>query len=204
MKINTNGWNRFRYTVYIPIYDVLAYVFKNTRKAAAGSLHIKAGEKVLILGSGTGLDLPNMPDDCEITAIDLTPAMVATTKRRNRRLKKNLSAFVMDGQNLTFPDNTFDKVIIHLVLAVIPDPYACLKEAERVAKPGAVISVFDKLLPKGKRVTWIRKILNYPSDFFFSDINRDIYEIASHTNLKIVQDIPENFWGLFRRVLLEK
>jgi phosphatidylethanolamine/phosphatidyl-N-methylethanolamine N-methyltransferase len=40
----------------------------------------------------------------------------------------------MDGQDLIFEDKTFDYVILHLILAVIPDPEKCLLEVERVLK----------------------------------------------------------------------
>ncbi len=37
----------------------------------------KSGEKLLILGCGTGLDLEYIPKGVDITAVDITPAMVS-------------------------------------------------------------------------------------------------------------------------------
>ena len=67
MKINTNAWNRIRYTLYTPGYDLIARIFENSRRKSIESLQVIAGEKVLIIGAGTGLDLEFLPNDCEIT-----------------------------------------------------------------------------------------------------------------------------------------
>jgi phosphatidylethanolamine/phosphatidyl-N-methylethanolamine N-methyltransferase len=136
MKINTNKWNRIRYTIYAPFYDILVGYFTSTRKKSIQLLAIEPGNKVLLLGAGTCLDLNMIPKGCEITAIDITPAMIEKIKKRNQKLNHDLKTIVMDGQKLEFSDNLFDKIILHFVLAVIPDPVSCIKEAERVLKLG--------------------------------------------------------------------
>src|SRR5665647_456833 len=129
MKINTNAWNRIRYTLYTPGYDLIARIFEQSRKRSIESLQVKPGDNVLIVGAGTGLDLEFLPDFCEIIATDLTPSMVERIKKRNQLLNLNVQALVMDGMALTFEDRTFDKIILHLILAVIPDSMACISEA---------------------------------------------------------------------------
>ena len=204
MKINTNAWNRIRYTIYSPFYDLLVGHFENTRKKSIHSLEIKPGDKVLLLGAGTGLDLNTIPHDCKIMAIDITPAMIEKVKRRNQKLNHDLQVAVMDGQKLEFPDNSFDKIILHFVLAVIPDPVSCIKEAERVLKFGGYITVFDKFLPKNRKVSFLRKIVNPLANLFFTDINRSFESIVNATNLKIVSDIDAHFKGKFRLIKLAK
>jgi len=68
MKIYINSWNKIRYTIYTPGYDLIAGYFKGSRKRSIESLGIKAGDKVLIIGAGAGLDLTLLPKDCEVTA----------------------------------------------------------------------------------------------------------------------------------------
>ena len=123
---------------------------------------------------------------------------------RNKKLNLQLEAMVMDGHKLFFPDQTFDKVILHLILAVIPDPVACLLEAERVLKPGGKISILDKFVPAGNEVSLLRKLLNPLTTFLFSDITRSIETIIANTGLRIVSDLPANFRGNFRILLVEK
>ena len=57
MNLNTNLWNRLRYTLYTPIYDLLVgRIFTSSRRKSIELLHIQPGEKVLLVGAGTGLD----------------------------------------------------------------------------------------------------------------------------------------------------
>lgn len=80
------------------------------------------------------MDLPYLIGDYQITAIDLTPAMLNQLQIRAAKLEMNINILEMDGQNLQFENNSFDCVILNLILAVIPDPKKCIAEAERVLK----------------------------------------------------------------------
>jgi len=110
----------------------------------------------------------------------------------------------MDGQALRYDDNSFDKIILHLILAVIPNPVACIKEAERVLKPGGYIVVFDKFVHKDKKVSFIRRFANLLTNFFFSDITRDFESIVNKTELVVISDIDADFNGNFRLIKLIK
>ena len=204
MKINTNTWNKIRYTLYTPGYDLIAGYFKASRTKSIDSLDLKPSDKVLIIGAGTGLDLEIIQTDCDIIATDITPSMIARIKKRNIKLKRNVDAIVMDGQALRYDDNSFDKIILHLILAVIPNPVACIKEAERVLKPGGYIVVFDKFVRKDTEVSFIRRFLNLLTNFIFSDITRDFESIVNKTGLMVISDIEADFKGNFRSIKMTK
>jgi ubiquinone/menaquinone biosynthesis C-methylase UbiE len=204
MQINTNTWNKVRYTIFTPLYDLIGQVFTKLRKESIEQLQIKPQEQILLIGAGTGLDLVFIEKNALITATDLTPAMVKKIKDRSRRLNLPVNALVMDGQQLQFDDNYFDKIILHLIVAVIPDPVRCMKEAERVLKPGGLIVIFDKFLPAGQKLSVKRKFANLFTNLLFSNINRRFETILGHTNLKVVRDRPVGFGGNFRIILLTK
>ncbi|MHC1690710.1 MAG: class I SAM-dependent methyltransferase [Bacteroidales bacterium] len=204
MKINTNTWNKIRYTLYTPGYDLVAGYFKASRTKSIDSLDLKPSDKVLIIGAGTGLDLEIIQTDCDIIATDITPSMIARIKKRNIKLKRNVDAVVMDGQALRYDDNSFDKIILHLILAVIPNPVACIKEAERVLKPGGFIVVFDKFVRKDTEVSFIRRFLNLLTNLIFSDITRDFESIVNKTGLEVITDIDADFKGNFRLIKMTK
>lgn len=204
MKINTNRWNRLRYTFYTPVYDRIGRLFEFSRQRSIDALQVQPGDQVLIVGAGTGLDLEFLPDHCRITAIDLTPSMVERMIFRNQTLHRNVEAVVMDGQALTFEAETFDKAILHLILAVIPDPVACIREVARVLKPGGTVVVFDKFVRKGGKVSLRRKALNLFSNFLATDITRDIYAIVENSGLTILSDEEADFRGYFRLIKLKK
>ncbi len=199
--MNNNTWHKIRYTIYTPIYDGIAGIFKASRRKSIDPLNIKEGDKVLIVGAGTGLDLEFLPAGCQVIATDITPSMV---KKIENRKSNNVETMVMDGHKLDFENESFDKIILHLILAVIPDPVTCIKECERVLKVGGQIAVFDKFVLADHEVSQIRKGLNIISNFLFSDITRKIEEIISHTQLKIISNTAADFNGNFRILLINK
>jgi phosphatidylethanolamine/phosphatidyl-N-methylethanolamine N-methyltransferase len=205
MSLNTNTWNRLRYTLYLPIYDLIAdRIFRKYRRRSVELLNAEPNDAILILGAGTGLDLPYLRGYTNLTAIDITPGMIAKLQHRAKRLLLPVDARVMNGQQLTFADNSFDAIVAHLILAVIPDPIACIKEVERVLKPGATVMVFDKFLPDGQKPTIVRRFFNQIAATLFSDINRSIGTIVSHTPLTIELNEPAALNGTFRLVRLRK
>lgn len=200
----SNLWNKIRYSLYVPIYDAAGRWFTEYRRISIQQLALQPGQRVLLVGAGTGLDLEQLPDDVHITATDLTPAMVARIKLRNSWLNKQLETHVMDGHALTFPDNSFDAIVLHLILAVIPDPGRCLQEAERVLKPGGKITVFDKFLPTGQKAPAWRQVMNFFTRIVATSINRHFEAIHAVTGLRILDDKAVGLYGNLRVILLEK
>ncbi|HEY4786788.1 MAG TPA: class I SAM-dependent methyltransferase [Bacteroidales bacterium] len=204
MPVNTNRWNKIRYSLFLPIYDLIAAPLYQQRKRSIELLSPLPEEKILILGAGTGLDLPYLQQCNHLTAIDITPGMIAMLKARARRLHISVDAAVMDGQQLRFPDESFDCIIMHLIIAVIPDPVRCIREAERVLKPGGRIIIFDKFLPDAAQLSTRRKIVNFFTNFMFSDITRRSADIINKTGLKKTDDVSAALGGMFRIIRLEK
>lgn len=199
-----NLWNQARYTMALPVYDKIAGIFSSQRKKSIDKLNIHADENILILGAGTGLDLPFLPLCGSITAIDITPGMIHRLKKRAQKSGIVVNAMIMDGQKLSFPENTFDCVILHLIVAVIPDPVKCLQEAERVLKAGGRVAVFDKFIQEGKKPSILRKIINIFSGILFSEINRSIHKLLKSTSFIIQYDENAGFHGLLRILILRK
>lgn len=186
-----------RWTLYAPIYDAFIS-FEPQRRRALELLELKAGERVLIVGCGTGLDLPLLPAGLDVTAIDLTPAMV----RRARERAPGIDIRVMDAQRLEFPDAMFDAAVLHLIVAVVPDPLACMREAARVLKAGGRVSVFDKFA-RGKP-SFLRRALNVATRAFGTDINRNLGDLATASGFGIEAEEGAMLGGMFRVARLRK
>jgi len=195
MNINSNGWNKIRYSAYQPFYDIIAKYFRPFRSKSIESLHIKSNDKVLIVGAGTGLDLEFLVGNKNITAIDITPSMLARLERRANKLGIEVTALVMDGSKLDFEEETFDIVILHLIVAVIPDAVSCLQETERVLKTKGKFTIMDKFLEPGSLPSFFRKILNPIFIFLATSITRDIDKLLSKTSL--IKERHEKLGSIF-------
>jgi phosphatidylethanolamine/phosphatidyl-N-methylethanolamine N-methyltransferase len=195
-------WNRVRYTLWAGFYDRVVR-FGRQRRRAIERLALQPGERVLVVGAGTGADLPYLPPDTAVLATDLTPAMLA---RARPKAGTGVELRVMDGQALELPDASFDAVLLHLILAVIPDPVACLRESARVLRPGGRISVFDKFVASGRRPSLGRRLANVPARLLATDLTRVLEEIlaASGAPLEIESDEEAAFGGAFRIVILRR
>ena len=199
-------WNRLRYTLWAPFYDGLvgAVGFGNARRHSIERLRLKDGDRVLIVGAGTGLDLEFVPPAMSITAVDVTPAMLRRLTRRAAHAGRPVSAHVMDARSLTFPNASFDAVIMHLILAVMPQPELGVREAARVLKSGGRIAIFDKFLRDQEQPSNARRLLNVVTGTLFSDINRRLEPLVHGTGLVVDRNEPAGFGGVFRSITLSK
>ena len=200
-------WNRVRYTLWAPLYDRVATSvagFDAARRRSIERLKLRPGDRVLIAGAGTGLDLPCFPPGVHLTAVDVTPAMLERLRDRAAALGLDVDARVMDARHLAFPDASFDAVVLHLVLAVMPEPERGLLEAARVVKPRGRIGVFDKFLPPGRALTLRRRLLNLPARLLCTDMNRRLEPMVARAALAVEFDEPVAFGGLYRVVTLRR
>jgi ubiquinone/menaquinone biosynthesis C-methylase UbiE len=202
VRLATNRWNRLRYTFWAPVYDPMIRVFTRERRRSLRLLDLRPGERVLIVGAGTGADIPGIPAGPSVLATDLTRAMLAVARRRQR---PGIRFALMDGQRLGVPDGRFDAAILHLILAVIPDPVRCLQEVSRALRPGGRVVVYDKFV-RGGRVPLAVRLVNPLARVLFTEMTRDFEQILARAAqpLVVAHDEPARLGGLFRHILLRK
>jgi len=103
-----------------------------------GELLAQARGRVLELGAGTGLNLGLYPQAIEtLTMVEPDPHM---TKQLRQKLADSgrsaeISVVEAPGEDLPFPDGSFDTVVVTLVLCTVPDQAATLAEIKRVLAP---------------------------------------------------------------------
>lgn len=202
---NTTTWNRIRYGLYAPIYDAVAdRTFRQPRQTSLAQVEWQPGMRVLLVGAGTGLDLPWLPEDIELHATDLSPAMVQRIRQRAEKLAREVQAVEMDAEQLGYPDGHFDVVIMHLVLAVMPDPSRGLAEAHRVLKDGGQLCVLDKFQTDAHPAGPLRRILNAFTSAIATDITRQARPLLEGAGFVIERDTPVLMGSLVRALLARK
>jgi ubiquinone/menaquinone biosynthesis C-methylase UbiE len=110
--------------------------------ALADLVGVAAGERVIDIGCGPGaLALHLARIGAQVTAIDHSPAMVARLGKRAGEQGAAIHAEAMDGQALTFADDSFDLAISAFGIFLFPDNHAGLREAVRVVRPGGRVAL---------------------------------------------------------------
>lgn len=201
----TNRWNRIIYRLWAPIYDgTLNRFFLPGRTKALQLLGLQAGEWVLIVGIGTGADLPLLPKGVQGIGVDLSREMLAKACLKLERSPACVQLLQADAQTLLVNPASFDAVMLNLILSVIPDGKACLQAAFQALKPGGRAVIFDKFLREGKHVSLPRKFINLFSTLLGTDINRRLSDLMTGCPCEIIQDEPGIANGLYRVILLRK
>jgi phosphatidylethanolamine/phosphatidyl-N-methylethanolamine N-methyltransferase len=202
LRLNTNRWNRLRYTFWAPFYDLVGWGFDGRRRESLRLLDPRPGERILVVGCGTGADLRYLPDGCLVLATDLTPAML---QRARPRARPGHLLAVMDGQQLGVQAASVDAVVLHLILAVVPDPARCLQEAARTLRPGGRMVVFDKFVAQS-RAPLLLRLANIVTNALFTDVTRNFQEILDRSEAPLVIDYeaPALLKGLFRHLRLRR
>jgi phosphatidylethanolamine/phosphatidyl-N-methylethanolamine N-methyltransferase len=135
------------YDRWAPVYDlVFGGVFSKGRKAAIQATN-RLGGRVLEVGVGTGISLPQYAPNLRIFGTDISEAMLRKAKERvtEQHLGNIEGLAVMDAEKLEFPDDSFDVVMAQYVVTAVPNPEAALDEFARVLRPGGELIILTRV-----------------------------------------------------------
>ncbi len=100
--------------------------------------------RVLEVGTGPGFFAVLLRElGCDVTAIDLTPAMLAEAKENAGALADGIRFMEMNAEALAFAGGSFDAVISRNLTWNLPHPDRAYAEWARVLKPGGLLLNFD-------------------------------------------------------------
>lgn len=139
------------YDRWSPIYDhVFGRVFRRGRSEAVRAAE-RIGGRVLEVGVGTGLSLPQYSHGCRITGVDVSPDMLAKAREKvaEHRLGHIDDLLVDDAEALSFPDASFDVVVAQYVVTAVGHPERALDEFARVCRPGGEIVIATRVSASG-------------------------------------------------------
>jgi len=130
------GWHR-----WIPVVRVWV---GHATELMLDLAHVGTGGRVLDIAAGDGdqslLAAARVGPTGFVLATDIAPNLVALASQTAREKGlENLDARVMDAENLTVDDESFDVIICRLGLFFLPDLPRALSEIRRALKPGGRI-----------------------------------------------------------------
>lgn len=181
------------YSLIAPLYDQIFQRFLAQGHVEIGQLlkkvKNKRGIKVLEIGVGSGLSLSHLPSAIDYKGIDINEKMLIRARKKAEGLnRRKIALELMDAENLTMRDNSYDLVMAASVITAVDSPIRTMKEMIRVTKKGGHIAVIANL----------RETSSIKSDFvkFFDPITRkylgfrtdlDLESIKKLRNVKLVE-----------------
>ena len=156
--------NDFVERVYEKISTVYDLTFGPTlhpgRVDAIRRMAVKAGDRVLEVGVGTGINAALYPVDCTVTGVDFsTPMLEKARKRIAHKGVRNMRLLEMDAADLKFADDSFDIVYAPYVISVVADPVTVAREMYRVCKPGGRIVILNHFRSASRIGAWLERII---------------------------------------------
>ncbi|WP_420406241.1 class I SAM-dependent methyltransferase [Nisaea sp.] len=139
-----------------PVGDQAAYEYKLAQTRARLSPEMK----LLEIGCGTGTTaLHHAPHVAHIRATDISPKMLEIARRKADAAGiGNVSFETADFDSLEAADATYDMVMAHSILHLLPKRRDAIAKAARLLKPGGLFVTSTPCLA-GIRTGWLRFVL---------------------------------------------
>ena len=197
---------RTAYRRWAPVYDhTFGRVATEGRRHAVQIINQRNG-RVLEVGVGTGLSLPDYKRHLDIVGIDLSPEML--DKARERVAEESLDHVTglheMDAGDLAFPDGSFDTTVAMYVMTVVPDPEKVMRELSRVTKPGGEVLLVNHFSQEQGVRGWVeRRMAPFAGKLGWRPVF-DVARVMGCSDLELVERRSLRPLGLFTMMRFHK
>lgn len=198
------------YARWAPVYDlVFGAVFERGRRAAIAAAE-RIGGRILEVGVGTGISLPDYQPSNRLVGVDISAPMLRKAQERvaQRKLANVECLAVMDAARLALPDASFDVIVAQYVITAVPQPEATLDEFVRVLKPGGEIILVNHLGAEAglRRIAeqWfsiVARRLGWSPEFRFERLRR---WAERHGGVRLLERRPMPPLGHFSLIRFER
>ena len=140
---------------------------------------LSAGETVLDLGSGGGIDVllsaKRVGPEGKAYGLDMTDEMLSLARENQSKAGiKNVEFLKGEIESIPLPDNSIDVIISNCVINLSADKDRVLREAFRVLKPGGRFAVSD-IVVLGKMPAEIQRNMELWAGCVAGALHRDEY-----------------------------
>lgn len=145
------------------IYDVaFGVILQSGRERAIRAISTDRTLRVLEIGIGTALTVPEYSDNCKIIGLDFSAAMLAKARQRIVKLGvvDRVALLQADATHLPFADGFFDVVFAPYVMSVVTDPLGVGREANRVCGPDGRVVLLNHFRSESPAVAHVERFVS--------------------------------------------
>jgi len=194
------------YRRWAPVYDgTFGRITRMGRRRAVAVVN-KGRGRVLEVGVGTGLSLPDYAPHLEVTGIDYSAEMLARARERvvARKLSHVSELRPMDARSLDFPDGHFDWVVAMYLVSVVPEPERVMAEIARVCKPGGQVVIVNHFARESGPLAWVARASAPLADRLGWHPDFDRGRILGEPSLRVAEMRPVSRVSLFTYLRMVK
>lgn len=194
------------YRRWAPVYDhTFGRVAAEGRRHAVEVLNQSNG-RILEVGVGTGLSLPDYKSSLDIVGIDLSPEMLEKARERvaEEGLENVHGLYEMDASDLKFEDNSFDTVVAMFVMTVVPEPDKVMRELARTCKPGGEVMLVNHFSTEEGVRGWVERRMAPFGDKLGWHPVFDTDRVMICPELQLIEKQALRPWGIFTMMRFRK
>ncbi len=182
-----------RYTKVAPRYDGLVFLWSKVaffpieryRRQAVDAMNVSAGDTVLEVGCGTGLNFRHIQkrigQEGRLIALDYTPAMIEQAKKKVEDNNWRNTEFIRGdaAEVATLVDGPVDGAISTACLCIVPGWQRAISGAAELLRPGGRLVVLDwlTLKPSGPMSVASPLVEWWTKHYGFADLAADFTEV---------------------------
>lgn len=177
-------WERISRT-----YEWMTWADAQRFGAAKQRLFSAMQGRCLMLAAGTGNDFRYFPPGLTITAIDISPGMLARAQRRAVEYDGQLQLELADVQELPHADATFDTVATSCTFCSVPDPLSGLRELFRCLKSGGRLLMFEHVRSRIGPIAILQDCMTVVTRRFGPAMNRDTVANVLRAGFELTREV---------------
>ena len=146
--------------MFAAFYDFLNSVVEEKVKPYRIETAGKAWGEVIEIGGGTGANLAYYNRGVQLTISEPNPHMISRLSKHAEALGLRPKIVSDPGEDLPFESDSFDCVVTTLVLCMVKDHEAVIKEVRRIIRPGGHFLFYEHVISKNVRMRKFQRYLN--------------------------------------------
>ncbi len=190
-KKNTGNPEKERYSRIAPFFDLMEFLPEKltmVRWRKELFSYLKPGQ-TLELGVGTGKNLPYYPPETPLVAVDISRRMIDIARKKTLSIPRPAFA-VMNAEELTFLDHSFENVVVTFVFCSVSDPLQGLRELRRVVQPDGQVLFLEHVLPGNPFLKFLFNALNpLVVRIFGANINRRTVQNITRAGFSVEKEM---------------